>query len=145
MQRPSTLRPVSLQLRSSRAWCTLVLLSYGGAAIALALLDIPLPMTVLVSVPFLVWARTDIHEQGTRHSPAAIVGLRSLPQAGRWHLLLGSGHQLLSRPPEVHLSHPWLVILSFPVSSRRKRLVVIQKDAVDAVAFRRLRLHLARR
>ena len=145
MLRPTGLTPINVRLGPSRTWCILLVVAYGGAAFAVGLAEFPLPATVLCFLAFSALVFHDLRDQAIRCNESSVVGLRSLPESGRWHLLLGNGRQLSRGGPQVRLNHPLLVVLEFSAPRKRTRTVVIQRDAVNAAVFRRLRLQLARR
>ena len=144
MERPAAPEPISLRLTHSPNWCALLAIAYAGAGLSLSLAGLWWPVAAAASLALAGLAVADIRVHALRRGRSAVVGLRSLPGAKDWHLILRDGRQLKACQPEVRLNHPLLVVLHFSGEGSGERWVFVQRDAAAPAAFRRLRIQLGR-
>jgi toxin CptA len=137
MQRHST-----YTLRPSRRLGALLILLGAGASVALWLLPLALPVSLMLSVVIAGWALYRWHLDAKLRSMNSCVALR-LEGDEAVVMVLRDGRHVPGRLSATSLITPFLVILNVSPEARRlRRSLVLLPDCMSRQNFRRLRVAL---
>lgn len=119
------------------------ILAAGTTALAATLAaGIPAPAQAAIVLALGVAAIRDARRLAWREGPGAVVRI-AVDLPGRVEVDLADGRRLAGRLAQGSFVAPWLTIVRWrPVGARFDRTILVAPDAVEAGAFRRLRILL---